>query len=119
VAAAGDASIGLFSYGTLQLEPVQRAVFGRLLEGRPDAMVGWALVPLAITDPKVIETSGKAVHTIARRTGNTADRVDGVVYFVSPAELEAADRYEVDAYGRVEVELASGAKAFVYIGAEP
>jgi hypothetical protein len=116
--AQDDASIGLFSYGTLQLEAVQRAVFGRLLEGRPDQMVGWTLVPLAITDAKVIETSGKAVHTIARRTGREADRVDGVVYLITPAELQAADRYEVDAYGRVEVDLASGAKAFVYIGAD-
>jgi hypothetical protein len=116
--AQDEASIGLFSYGTLQLEAVQRAVFGRLLEGRPDQMVGWTLVPLAITDAKVIETSGKAVHTIARRTGPEADRVDGVVYLITPAELEAADRYEVDAYGRVEVDLASGAKAVVYIGAD-
>jgi hypothetical protein len=113
-----DETIGLFSYGTLQLEAVQRAVFGRLLTGQPDAMVGWGLVPLTITDPGVIETSGKAVHTIAKRTGDPADRVEGVVYFITAAELDAADRYEVDAYGRVEVELASGRKAFVYIGSE-
>lgn len=111
-----DETIGLFSYGTLQLEAVQRAVFGRLLTGQADAMVGWTQVPLTITDPGVIETSGKTVHTIAKRTGDPADRVPGVVYFISAAELEAADRYEVDAYGRVEVELASGRKAFVYIG---
>jgi hypothetical protein len=114
-----QASIGLFSYGTLQLEAVQRAVFGRLLTGQPDAMAGWTQVPLQITDPGVIAASGKAVHTIAKRTGLPTDRVPGVVYFITPAELEAADRYEVDAYGRVEVELASGRKAFVYIGDEP
>ena len=113
-----DATIGLFSYGTLQLDAVQRAVFGRLLTGEPDAMVGWTQVPLTITDPGVIETSGKAVHTIAKRTGDPADRVPGVVYFITADDLEAADRYEVDAYGRVEVELASGRKAFVYIGSE-
>ena len=118
MAAQDDASIGLFSYGTLQLEAVQRAVFGRLLQGRPDQMIGWSLVPLQITDAKVIETSGKAVHAIARRTGQGADRVEGVVYLITAADLEAADRYEVDAYGRVEVELASGQKAFVYIGAD-
>jgi hypothetical protein len=118
MAAQEDASIGLFSYGTLQLEAVQRAVFGRLLRGRPEQMVGWSLVPLRITDAKVIETSGKAIHTIARRTGREADRVDGVVYFITAAELEAADRYEVDANGRVEVDLASGRTAFVYIGAD-
>jgi hypothetical protein len=114
-----DQSIGLFSYGTLQLEAVQRSVFGRLLNGEPDAMVGWGLVPLRITDPEVIEKSGMAVHTIARRTGDPADRVPGVVYFITAADLAAADAYEVDAYGRVEVELASGRKAFVYVGSPP
>ncbi len=114
-----DETIGLFSYGTLQLASVQRAVFGRLIEGEADAMVGWTQVPLQITDPEVIRTSGKAVHTIAKRTGDAADRVPGVVYFITAAELAAADAYEVDAYGRVEVELASGRRAFVYVGAPP
>jgi hypothetical protein len=115
---SGDdrATIGLFSYGTLQLEAVQRQVFGRLLAGQADAMLGWALTPLAITDPAVIAASGLAIHTIARRTGDPGDRVEGVVYAITAAELAAADRYEVDAYGRIEVELASGRKAFVYIG---
>jgi len=114
-----DQSIGLFSYGTLQLAAVQQAVFGRLIEGDADAMVGWGLVPLQITDPDVIEKSGLAVHTIARRTGDPADRVPGVVYFITDADLAAADAYEVDAYGRVEVELASGRRAYVYVGSPP
>ena len=54
--------------------------------------------------------------TIAKRTGDAADQVPGVVYFITAAELEAADRYEVDAYGRVEVDLASGRTAWVYVG---
>ena len=33
----------LFTYGTLQLEEVQLATFGRVLEGRPDALVGYRL----------------------------------------------------------------------------
>jgi hypothetical protein len=31
----------LFSYGTLQQPDVQRATFGRLLRGEPDALVGF------------------------------------------------------------------------------
>ena len=30
-----------FSYGTLQLESVQRSSFGRRLDGQPDAMPGY------------------------------------------------------------------------------
>ena len=110
------AELALFSYGTLQQPEVQLAIFGRRLEGRADALAGYALRPLAITDPAVVATSGSAVHTIACRTGRAEHRVSGVVFDVTPAELEAADRYETDAYARVEVTLASGAAAFVYVG---
>lgn len=112
----GDCFISLFSYGTLQLPEVQQATYGRLLDGRPDVLAGYALAPLAITDPEVVRVSGAAVHTIARRTGNSADRIPGVVFSITAAELAATDAYEVDAYGRVEVTLASGATAFVYVG---
>ena len=111
-------SISLFSYGTLQQQNVQLATFGRLLEGRPDSLPGFALAPLPITDPHVIATSGAAVHTIAVATGDPADVIAGVVFSLTPAELAAADAYEVDAYARVEVRLGSGAWAFVYVGAE-
>jgi hypothetical protein len=33
----------LFSYGTLQQEDVQWSTFGRLLEGEPDELPGFAL----------------------------------------------------------------------------
>ncbi len=112
----GDRSVALFSYGTLQQPEVQRATFGRPLTGRPDALAGFILAPLTITDPRVIATSGAAVHSIARRTGDPADLVPGVVFAITPAELAAADAYEVDAYARVEVALASGVRAFVYVG---
>ena len=118
MASADDRSIALFSYGTLQLPEVQRGNYGRLLEGEADALVGWATVPLAITDPEVVRLSGLAVHHIARRTGKAEDRIEGTVYRLTPSELEATDLYEVDAYGRIEVELASGSTAFVYVGAD-
>ena len=109
-------TIALFSYGTLRQGAVQLATCGRLLEGVPDALCGYRLEPLAITDPQVVRLSGKAVHLIARETGDRADRIPGIVYRLTPAELAAADAYEVDAYARVEVGLESGARAFVYVG---
>jgi len=113
-----EASIALFAYGSLRQPEVQRAKFGRLLEGRPDALPGFVLAPLTITDPGVVATSGAAVHKIARRTGNAADLVPGLVFAITAAELEAADNYEVDAYTRVHIRLASGSEAFVYVAAE-
>ena len=110
------ADVRLFSYGTLQLVEVQRALFGRLLDGRPDTLVGYRLAPLTISDPGVVATSGLAVHTIARRSANPDDRIDGVVFEITQDELARADRYETDAYARIDVVLASGDRAFVYVG---
>jgi gamma-glutamylcyclotransferase (GGCT)/AIG2-like uncharacterized protein YtfP len=111
--------IPLFSYGTLRQENVQLATFGRLLDGRPDALAGFALSPMAIADPQVVATSGSAVHTIARPSGNPADRVPGTVFTLAPAEIEAADRYESGPIERIRVRLESGAEAYVYVAADP
>lgn len=108
----------LFSYGTLRQPEVQRANYGRLLEGTPDALTGYRLAPLPISDPEVVRISGKAVHSIARRSGDPADRIPGLVFALTPEELAATDRYEVDVYGRIEAELVSGTRAFVYVGPE-
>jgi len=113
---SGEATIPLFSYGTLQQEEVQRGTYGRLLQGRPDVLVGYRLAPLEITDPDVVALSGAPVHMIACRTGDPADRIEGVVFTITPAELAATDDYEGDPYVRIEARLASGAAAFVYVG---
>lgn len=109
--------IALFSYGTLQQPEVQVANYGRLLSGTPDALSGYRLAPLEISDPHVIEVSGRAVHLIARASGNAADRIEGTLFELSEEELAATDTYEVDVYARVEVLLESGRKAWVYVGA--
>lgn len=105
----------LFSYGTLQLESVQRATFGRLLTGFKDTLPGFSLSMVAIEDADVVATSGASEHPIVKFTGRTADAVDGMVFEITPGELASADRYEVDAYTRVAVALASGRTAWVYV----
>ncbi len=109
--------IWLFSYGTLQQDDVQLATFGRLLEGRVDALTGHATSLFEIKDAEVVKTSGKTHHFMARPTGNPADEVPGVVFRITAAELAAADTYEVSDYKRVAVRLKSGLEAFVYVGA--
>ena len=112
-----SATVRLFSYGTLQQPEVQLASYGRLLDGEPDAIAGFRLEEIEIGRDDVVEISGKAVHTIARRTGNWSDRIAGTLYWLTDAELGAADAYEDSAYTRVEVTLESGRQAFVYVGA--
>ena len=108
-------AVFLFSYGTLQQPEVQLANYGRLLDGRLDALGGYRLKPLEISDPHVIKVSGNAVHTIACPSGSPKDRIEGMVFEINQEELEATDAYEIDAYGRVEVTLESGRKAWAYI----
>ena len=107
----------LFSYGTLQQDDVQRATFGRLLTGAADVLPGCSQDRVAIEDPRVVATSGKTHHPIVRHSGRPVDRVAGTVFEISDAELAQADAYEVAAYRRVAVTLASGLAAWVYVDA--
>lgn len=113
-----SADMGLFSYGTLQQEPVQLQTYGRRLEGTADALRGYQLERLPDRDPEAVRISGLKSHFVVRPTGNQADRVEGMVYFLSDAELEATDRYEGSDYQRVVLELESGRRAFVYVDPE-
>ena len=116
-AATANATELLFSYGTLQLESVQLATFGRKLTGSRDALPGFSLSLLRIEDPDVIVKSGKTDHPIIGFTGRNSDVVHGTVFQITSEELANADKYEVAAYKRVSVALASGRRAWVY--AEP
>jgi AIG2-like family. len=112
-----DATNLLFSYGTLQLRGVQLDTFGREPDMEPDALPGYVLDAVRITDPHVIAVSGSDVHPFARATDDPADRVEGVVLALTDSELVAADGYEVEDYTRVSVTLASGRQAWIYVDA--
>lgn len=107
----------LFSYGTLQYEAVQLSTFGRKLNGVHDVLAGYHLSQLEINDANVVETSGTATHPILMQTGNNTDEVNGVVFDISPLELQQADEYEVEDYKRISVQLRSGIHAWVYVSA--
>jgi gamma-glutamylcyclotransferase (GGCT)/AIG2-like uncharacterized protein YtfP len=98
----------LFSYGTLRQPEVQLTTFGRELDGRPDAIVGYDLEYVTITDPHVIATSGSDRHPILKPTERADAAVEGTVFAISAEELAAADEYEVDDYRRIAVPLRSG-----------
>ncbi|MBE5459877.1 gamma-glutamylcyclotransferase family protein [Mycobacteroides abscessus] len=105
----------LFSYGTLQQPDVQRTTFGQELDGHTDAIVGFDLDYVTITDPHVIATSGSDRHPILRPSSNATAEVPGTVFSITAEQLAAADAYEVDDYQRVSAPLRSGATAWVYV----
>jgi gamma-glutamylcyclotransferase (GGCT)/AIG2-like uncharacterized protein YtfP len=105
----------VFSYGTLRQSTVQRQLYGREVPTTSDALPGYRIDWLRITDPAVIATSGSDRHPILRR-GADSDLVAGACLELDDAELAATDAYEVDDYARHEVRLASGLTAWVYLG---
>jgi gamma-glutamylcyclotransferase (GGCT)/AIG2-like uncharacterized protein YtfP len=106
----------LFSYGTLQREDVQLRTFGRKLRGERDALVGYQVSQVPITDPEVALALGKTHHDNALHDGACGSRLTGTVFEVSDAELVVVDAYEQQyAYRRVMAALASDRQAWVYV----
>ena len=115
MSSAEQAMENLFSYGTLQLEEVQLETFGRKLHGEADALPGYKLLMITITDEDFVTKSGTANHRNLQFTGNSADVVEGFVFEVTSDELEQADSYEPEGYERLRVQLKSGAHAWVFV----
>lgn len=107
----------LFSYGTLQQDAVQMSLFGRLLHGEPDELVGFHQSLLKIEDPRFVAEDGDAEYAIVTFNGRDDSRVNGTVFEVSDTELMKADEYEPSEYTRISTTLASGKQAWVYADA--
>ncbi len=104
----------LFSYGTLRHDDVQLSIFGCVLRGEPDALLGFEQSQFEVTDPQFVAASGKSQHVRVAFNGRTSSRVAGLVFEVTDAELASADAYEPAGYTRVLAVLASGRRAWVY-----
>ena len=106
----------LFSYGTLQKPGVQRATFGRDVQGRKDALPGYRLAYVPIADPALQAASGLSHNANAVPSPYPDDSVEGMVLEITQQELLAADGYEAPAeYRRIQVRLRSGDQAWVYV----
>ncbi len=94
----------LFTYGTLRDPATQERLLGRTLgKGLPDTLRGYRLAKL---------TGIHFVYSILQpQSGST---VDGVLFEVTPDELEQLDEYEGEAYQRISVTLVSKTRAWVY-----
>ncbi|MBR9853184.1 MAG: gamma-glutamylcyclotransferase [Algicola sp.] len=95
----------LFSYGTLQDPQVQKYVFGRLLPGKKNALLGF----------KKIENAIYGRYPLVIATDDPKDKVIGMVYKVNESDLKKADIYETSAYKREKFSLESGLRAWMYI----
>ena len=105
----------LFSYGTLQKEKVQLDLFGRVLKGSGDILKGYKTSMIEITDETFLAKGDGKYQQIATKTNDLNDSIEGTVFEVSAEELLHADKYEPDNYKRLQVALASGKKAWIYM----
>ncbi|KQR90658.1 UDP-N-acetylmuramate--alanine ligase [Microbacterium sp. Leaf347] len=116
----GEASVVgdiVFSYGTLQQRGVQLEVFGRAPDGEPDLLPGYTVDYLEVLDTRGRGSARVSVHPVVRPTGSLGDKVTGLAYALTPAEVDAADEYESPLYRRVPARLSSGRTAWVYVSA--
>ena len=100
----------LFSYGTLRSKQIQMQLFRKILTGSPDQLLGHKLKSLQIE-----EEFGMADYVVAVPTVDSSDPIHGIAYNISASDLAKVDVFESNAYKRVQVELKSGAIAWVYI----
>jgi gamma-glutamylcyclotransferase (GGCT)/AIG2-like uncharacterized protein YtfP len=102
----------LFAYGTLQSEDVQQDLFGRILQGTPEILVGYELNEIQIE-----EEFGIVHYPIINETTDSNNTITGILYEITQTELRQVDLYEGLHYKRVEVQLQSNQKAWAYSAA--
>jgi gamma-glutamylcyclotransferase (GGCT)/AIG2-like uncharacterized protein YtfP len=99
----------LFAYGNLKDNDIQETVFGRLLQGVPETLVGYVVKQIKIEEEYGIET-----YPIITATQNQEDTISGMVYEASFRELQLADQYEGMHYKRIEVQLQSNETVWAF-----
>lgn len=104
----------LFSFGTLRQHDVQLSLFGGRVPSTPDAIVGFRVGRVTITDPAAIKASGHDVHPALIATGDPSEVVDGELFELSEDELAAVHRYEEVSFQRIDVLTRSGRNAWAY-----
>lgn len=108
----------LFSYGTLQNESVQRALFGRVLEGTADVLKGYRIESIEINDEAFLSQGESKFQSTVVKSTDPNDSIGGTAFKITEEELHAADRYEPANYKRIRVTLGSGNEAWIYVAAE-
>ncbi len=102
----------LFAYGTLKDNEIQETIFGRVLTGTPDKLVGYAIKEINIE-----EEFGIIQYPIIVETENSDDTISGILYKLSQHELQLADTYEGIHYKRIQVVLHSKETVWTYSAA--
>ncbi len=96
----------IFAYGTLHDPVKQQELFGRVIAGTSDSLDNYATT-------EIVEDGETYLAAVSKDGGV----INGFVFEVAPADLEAADAWEGGQYRRVQLPLQSGVTAWVYVKA--
>lgn len=99
----------LFAYGTLKDIDIQQNIFGRILRGTADTLIGYT-----INEIRIEEEFGIVTYPIITATDNQNDIITGILYEISELDLEQADIYEGMHYKRIQVKLESNEVAWTF-----
>ena len=108
----------LFSYGTLQKEKVQIDLFGRILHGEADTLIGYKICTIEIRDESFLSKGEDKYQQTLVISKDKNDHIKGIVFEITEEELLLADKYEPDNYTRLRVVLESGKEAWIYTATE-
>jgi gamma-glutamylcyclotransferase (GGCT)/AIG2-like uncharacterized protein YtfP len=99
----------LFAYGSLMEEEVQKTVFGRILQGVPEKLLGYEVKRIEIEEEFGLEN-----YPIITPTEDYSDCIEGIVYELTIEELQLSDTYEGNSYNRIQVPLKSQQMVWAY-----
>ena len=89
-------------------------MYGRVLTGDPDELVGWVCTAIAV--PAWHKAAAAGLSHYANLEPDARSRVAGTVFEITNEELAVTDAYERDAeYRRLATVLASGRTAWIYV----
>ena len=99
---------------TLQKDEVHLTLFGKILTGSRDTLRGYKISSIEIDDESFLSRGEEKNQFTAIASDEEDDSIDGTVFEILEEDLLLADKYEPDGFGRVEVELESGKRAWMY-----
>jgi len=105
----------LFSYGSLKSKQVQLEHFGRELKGTGDSLSGYKLTDLEIKDTTVIKIDKTDILSIAIKSREETDNIEGFVFEITGEELVQTDRYGFSNYKRVKETTDLGKEVWIYV----
>jgi len=108
----------IFSYGTLQNEKVQQALFGRTVPLLAGNLMGYKSMAIEITDSAFLSKGESPYQHTLVESGDLNDIIEGSVLEITNEELLLIDSYEPANYKRIKIMLQSGKKAWIYVATE-